>query len=129
MVAKNTFYLNIKDLQTIVQEVCFVNGETEVGVMLDFYHDLGMIVKHGNTVVLQTQWLIDLFKQLITIPRYKDVVRNKSYIVSLLCLSPRFVMLNFKGCFSFCTFSLNTEDMKVSIMLIAYPISMKSLFI
>ena len=76
LVANNTFYLNIKDLQTIVQEVCFVEGEPEVGVMLDFYHDLGMIVKHGNTVVLQAQWLIDLFKQLITIPRYKDVVRN-----------------------------------------------------
>ena len=129
LVAENTFYLNSKDLQTIVQEVCFVNGETEVGVMLDFYHDLGMIVKHGNTVVLQAQWLIDLFKQLITIPRYKDVVRNKSYMFSLLCLSPRFVMLNFKGCFSFWTFSLNTEDMKVSIMLISYPISNKSLSI
>ena len=74
LVAQNTFYLNIRDLQTIVQVECSVEGETEVGVMLDFYHDLGMIVKHGSTVVLQAQWLIDLFKQLITIPRYNDLV-------------------------------------------------------
>ena len=119
LVAKNTFYLNIKDLQAIVQEVCFVHGETDVGVMLNFYHDLGLIVKHGSTVVLQAQWLIDLFKQLITIPRYKDMVRNKSFMFSLLCLSRLFVMLNFKGCFSFWTFSLSTEDMKVSIMLLS----------
>ena len=74
MVAQNTFHLNIKDLYTICQEVCFVKGETEFEVILDYYHDLGMIVKHGSTVVLQTQWLIDLFKQLITFPFYKDMV-------------------------------------------------------
>ncbi|XP_022798204.1 uncharacterized protein LOC111336388 [Stylophora pistillata] len=69
----HTFYLNIKYLQAIVKEVCFVKDETELGVMLDFYHDLGVVVKHGSTVVLQAQWLIDLFKQLITIPRYEEV--------------------------------------------------------
>ena len=45
--------------------------------MLDFYHDLGMIVKHCSTVVLRAQWLIDLFKQLITIRSFNDMVRNK----------------------------------------------------
>ena len=35
--------------------------------MLDFYHDLGVIVRHRNTVVLQAQWLIEVLKQLITI--------------------------------------------------------------
>ncbi|XP_022807201.1 uncharacterized protein LOC111344257 isoform X1 [Stylophora pistillata] len=44
--------------------------------MLNFYHDLGMIVKHGSTVVLKAQWLIDLFKRLITIPRYEDLGRD-----------------------------------------------------
>ncbi|XP_022798203.1 uncharacterized protein LOC111336387 [Stylophora pistillata] len=69
----HTFYLNVKDLQAIVKEVCFVKDETELGVMLDFYHDLGVVVKHGSTVVLHAPWLIDLFKQLITIPRYEEV--------------------------------------------------------
>jgi hypothetical protein len=39
---------------------------------LDFYHDLGVIVKHGNTVVLQAEWLIDLFRKLITIKPYEE---------------------------------------------------------
>ena len=42
--------------------------------MLNFYHDLGIIVKHGHTVVLQAQWLIDLFKQLITVPPFNEMV-------------------------------------------------------
>ena len=46
--------------------------------MLNFYHDLGVIVKHGHTVVLQAQWLINLFKQLITVPPFNEVV-SKSF--------------------------------------------------
>ena len=45
--------------------------------MLNFYHDLGVIVKHGNTVILQAKWLIELFKQLITVRRFRDMVRRK----------------------------------------------------
>ena len=44
-------FLNLDWLQTIVQKVCFIKGEDEVATMLDFYNDLGMIVKHHNTVV------------------------------------------------------------------------------
>ena len=70
------YYLSLQQLQTVIQEVCFIDNENEVTTMLDFYHDLGIIVKHGSTVVLQAQWLIDLFRQLITIRRYNDMVRN-----------------------------------------------------
>ena len=45
--------------------------------MLNFYHDLGVIVKHGNTVILQAEWLIKLFKQLITLRKFNDMVRRK----------------------------------------------------
>ena len=45
--------------------------------MLNFYHDLGVIVKHGNTVILQAEWLIKLFKQLITLRKFDDMVRRK----------------------------------------------------
>ncbi|XP_078384407.1 uncharacterized protein LOC144666872 isoform X3 [Oculina patagonica] len=73
LVAEKIFFLNLKQLQTIAQKVCFIESEDEVDIMLDFYHDLGMIIKHRSTVVLQAQWLIDVFKQLITIPRYEDM--------------------------------------------------------
>ncbi|KAL9962679.1 hypothetical protein ACROYT_G031802 [Oculina patagonica] len=73
LVAEKIFFLNLKQLQTIAQKMCFIESEDEVDVILDFYHDLGMIIKHRSTVVLKAQWLIDVFKQLITIPRYEDM--------------------------------------------------------
>lgn len=76
LVNQKTYYLKLEQLQTIIQEVCFIDNDNEVTTMLDFYHDLGIIVRHRNTVVLQAQWLIDLFKQLITIRPYNDMVRN-----------------------------------------------------
>ena len=45
--------------------------------MVSFYHGLGMIIKHRSTVVLKAQWLIDLFKQLITIPPFNKQVGKK----------------------------------------------------
>ena len=82
-------YLILEQLQEIVQEVCFIEKEDEAGTMLDFYHDLGMIVRHRNTIVLQAQWLIEVFKQLITIRSYNDMVRSKNFksiIISLFSL-------------------------------------------
>jgi len=43
---------------------------------LDFYHDLGKIVKHRSMVVLRAQWLTDVLRQLITIPHFNDMVRK-----------------------------------------------------
>ena len=77
LVADKIYYLSIEQLQTIIQRACFIDNENEVVTMLDFYHDLGMIVKHHSTVVLRAQWLIDLFKQLITLRSFNDMVRNK----------------------------------------------------
>ena len=74
MVAKKKHFLVLTDLKTEVRKVCFIEDEAEMDTMLDFYHDLGMIVKHRNTVILQTQWLIDIFKNLITIPQFNDMV-------------------------------------------------------
>ena len=75
LVAKKTYYLNLEQLQAIIQKVCFIESEDEAATMLDFYHDLGMIVKHRTTVVLQAQWLIEVFKQLITVRPFSDMVR------------------------------------------------------
>ena len=52
--------------------------------MVSFYHGLGMIIKHRSTVVLKAQWLIDLFKQLITIPPFnKQVGKKDSFLQGL----------------------------------------------
>lgn len=75
--AKKVYHVKTKDLRNLIEEVCKIDDEEEIMLMLDFYHDLGQIVKHGGTVVLQTQWLINLFKQVITVPRREKQVRCK----------------------------------------------------
>ena len=55
--------------------------------MVDFYHDLGIIIKHCSTVIVSAEWLIDLFKQLITIPPFDKTVRSE--IRSLSVFKPR----------------------------------------
>lgn len=76
LVAKNIYHMQLEQLQTYAKEVCFIEDDEEFNTMVDFYHNLGMIVKHRNTVVLKAQWLIDLFRQLITIPPFDKVVRR-----------------------------------------------------
>ena len=78
MIAKKIYCLNFKQLQSIIQKVCFIEDGDELATMLNFYHDLGIIVKHSNTVVLRAQWLIDVFKELITIPSLKKRVRKNT---------------------------------------------------
>ena len=77
MIARDVYYSSLEQLEGIIQRVCFIEDEDEVAIMLDFYHDLGVIVKHRNTVVFQAQWLIEVFKQLITIRPFDEMVREK----------------------------------------------------
>ena len=68
--------MNIEELQTHAKEKCFIHDEDEFTTMVNFYHDLGIIIKHRSTVILSAKWLIDLFGQLITIPDFTQKVRN-----------------------------------------------------
>ena len=73
--------MDLDQLLSVIRQVCHIVDEEEMTAMLNFYHDLGVIVKHGRTVVLQAQWLIDLFKQLITVrPFYEAVSVVYSYL-------------------------------------------------
>ena len=85
LVEKKTTYLELDQLERIVREVCLIEDETEVASMLNFYHDLGVIIKYGSTVVLQAQWLIDLFKKLITIRPYDEQVSKDTLGLGLHC--------------------------------------------
>jgi len=72
LVEKQTYFMDLDRLISIIRQVCHIDDEEEMTAMLNFYHDLGVIVKHGGTVVLQAQWLIDLFKQLITVRPFDE---------------------------------------------------------
>ena len=87
-VAKKTYHMDLDKLITVAKQECDIDDKDELSTMLNFYHDLGVIVKHGRTVVLQAQWLIDLFKQLITVrPEQDEVVNND--INDRLCVRSR----------------------------------------
>ena len=75
MLSKEVHHLNIKELQSYAKEKCFIDDEEEFTTMVNFYHDLGIIIKHYSTVILSAKWLIDLFGQLITIPDFNKMVR------------------------------------------------------
>ncbi|XP_022809804.1 LOW QUALITY PROTEIN: uncharacterized protein LOC111346802 [Stylophora pistillata] len=81
LVAKQIYYRNLQQLEDYAMKGCFMEDSNEFDSMISFYLGLGMIIKHRSTVVLKAQWLIDLFKQLITIPRYDDVapIYSKSW--------------------------------------------------
>ena len=80
LVAKQIYHRNLQQLQTYAKKECFVEDAEDFATMISFYHGLGMIIKHRNTVVLKAQWLIDVFKLLITIPHFNKVVgRDISY--------------------------------------------------
>ncbi|KAK3736701.1 hypothetical protein QZH41_007453 [Actinostola sp. cb2023] len=69
---KKTYFLRMEEVEKVAKDVCFIEDQDELMTMLDFYHDLGIIIKYGATVVLNAQWLIGLFKTLITIRPYDD---------------------------------------------------------
>ncbi|KAL9962049.1 hypothetical protein ACROYT_G031114 [Oculina patagonica] len=79
LVAKQIYHRNLQQLQYYAKKECFLKDEDEFAAMISFYHDLGVIIKHRSTVVLKAQWLIDLLKQLITIPHFNkmDPVHSK----------------------------------------------------
>ena len=76
LTANKIYCLNFAHLQSIIQKVCLIGDEDEVATMLNFYHDLGIIIKHRDTVVLCRQWLVNVFKELTKIPSFDERVRK-----------------------------------------------------
>lgn len=80
--------MDFDQLLTVTKKVCEIDDKEEMMAMLNFYHDLGVIVKYGRTVVLQAQWLIDLFKRLITVKPFDEMVSKVfSYLPRALEIS------------------------------------------
>ena len=103
LLSKKVYHLNLRKLQTYVKDNCYINDEEEFTTMVDFYHDLGIIIKHCSTVILSAEWLIDLFKQLIIIPPFDETVRSKIHSVSVFKLLQQLSLLvkdqiNCKNC-------------------------------
>ena len=64
-----------------------ITDSSEITTMLEFYHDLGVIIYYDrgtrcvdnllrNTVILQPQWLLEMFNKVLTkSPQVTDKVR------------------------------------------------------
>ncbi|NP_001161599.1 neuralized PATS1 [Saccoglossus kowalevskii] len=74
-----TYYLSRNQAIELGNELGITTDEG-LNTMLQFYHDLGVIIYYGgtgamddslqNTIVLKPQWLVDVFKRVITV---KDI--------------------------------------------------------
>lgn len=65
---ENIFSIKVDELKNIARAVCRVMTDKDFDEMLSYYHDLGIVARHRNLVVLKAQELVDLFKKLIVIP-------------------------------------------------------------
>ena len=69
-----------------------ITDTSEITTMLEFYHDLGVIIYYDrgtesvdnllrNTVILRPQWLIDMFNRVLT----KSVQHNDKVRIFVTC--------------------------------------------
>ena len=79
--ATEKFYLTLSEIQNVARRDCFIEDDKQLDAMLNYYHDLGLIVRFRDTVVLDTQWLINLFKNLSTIRPYQEQVGLPKYFL------------------------------------------------
>ena len=66
-------WIYLQHAKRIAAEVCEIRNDQEFLTLLNFLHDRGILIHFGDTpeskklVVLDPQWLIDVFKKVITV--------------------------------------------------------------
>ena len=70
--------ISLKDANDIASNVCNINQDKELKTLMDYLHDLRSLIHFDDSpelnklVVLDPQWLIDVFKKVITVqPAYQ----------------------------------------------------------
>ena len=75
-------WITIEHAKRIASEVCQVHDDQEFVTLLDFLHDQRILIHFSDTlelnklVVLDPQWLINVFKAVITVKRYDQQERG-----------------------------------------------------
>ena len=75
-------WITIEHAKRIASEVCKIHDDQEFVTGLDFLHDQRILIHFNDTVelnklvVLDPQWLIDVFKTVITVKRYDQQERG-----------------------------------------------------
>ncbi len=69
-------WITLATATDIASKVCNIDKESEILTLVNFLHDLRILIHFddtpelNNVVVLDPQWLIDVFKKVITVKRY-----------------------------------------------------------
>ncbi|XP_030851496.1 uncharacterized protein LOC755988 isoform X2 [Strongylocentrotus purpuratus] len=81
LVSQGINYMSLDNMSEVASSVG-ISSEAGLQTMLQFYHDLGIIIYYGgpgasdsslrNTVILRPQWLVDIFRRVITIKDIDD---------------------------------------------------------
>ena len=75
-------WITIEHAKLIASKVCQIHDDQEFVTVLDFLHDQRILIHFDDTValnklvVLDPQWLIDVFKTVITVKRYDQQERG-----------------------------------------------------
>ncbi|XP_078317592.1 uncharacterized protein LOC111120698 isoform X2 [Crassostrea virginica] len=74
LVAEDTTHASFDQIQELARNVG-ITDEDEIKIMVNFYHDLGVLIYYGsagtidnvlrNTVVLQPHWLVAMFRSVV----------------------------------------------------------------
>ncbi|CAH1772434.1 unnamed protein product [Owenia fusiformis] len=77
LVEEGTYFVSLDQIGEVAQEEG-ITTDQELKTLLEFYHDLGQIIYYGNscgaldntlrnTVILKPQWLVNMFRKVITV--------------------------------------------------------------
>ena len=78
--------ITFEHAKRIAHEVCQIHDHQEFLTVLDFLHDQRIIIHFDDTdelnelVVLDPQWLIDVFKKVITVKRFDRIERGFKHL-------------------------------------------------
>ena len=75
-------WISLERAKEIASEVCKIGDDQEILTLLNFLHDQRILIHFDDTpeldklVVLDPQWLIDVFKKVITVKRFDQEERE-----------------------------------------------------
>ena len=79
-------WITLERAKEIASKVCKIDDDQEILTLLNFFHDQRILIHFDDTpelnklVVLDPQWLIDVFKKVITVKRYDHEERELKHL-------------------------------------------------
>ena len=77
LMGKTDHFISLDEARRIARDECGINDEQQIETSLNFLHDLRILIHFHDTpklkdmVILDPQWLIDLFRKVITVKPYE----------------------------------------------------------